>query len=165
LPKGDFAVVFEKDGYGAVERARTVAEDSLDFYVKMAEGELKEEPTGRNVCEDVDYECYVLTIYFLDANENSGMAEKSESYPIKAGTVFGDPMEWIAKYAPEMADVFDSLGGIKQIEYFGSWYYRGTNEKVDWEAPINRDMEVEFRLLGGSMGNDDLQGLFDMMSN
>lgn len=109
--------------------------------------------------------CYYLTVYFLD----TGMKVNHSTYAVEAGTVVSSSMMVDAINKVFGSDFISSDGenfylGLGDIKLDFAWYYKDTEEKFNWNIPIDRDIEIEMKLLNGFIDNEminDIKNFFN----
>lgn len=94
-----------------------------------------------------------VTIYYMDSDKKGNPIENHTTEVVESGTVLGK--EYILKAVnstfggnlkSDGKSFTMDLGGI-QVEF--AWYYRGTNNKFDWDKPIYEDTEIEMKTFDG----------------
>lgn len=97
-------------------------------------------------------------MYFLE-NMGESLGEKSETYVFKKGVKLDSRM---------IVDTVNKSLGINLIASEGetfyikmgdftadfAWYYKGTNEKFNWNEPIDEDIEIEMKLYDGLLDDN-----------
>lgn len=123
----------------------------------------------KNSFEKTDYcdssDCVTLTIYYLEPGTAGVLREGKTVYTINKGTK-ADINELLkiinnqsdgAKMSSDGETFSVSVG---EFNIDASWYYRGTDNKVNFNLPINDNIEIEMKI-DGSLDNNSILELID----
>lgn len=110
-----------------------------------------------NSCKGSD--CVYLSIYLLNGTGDYEIKEISKIYKVDRGTIlYGDEASNVLNQIFGDNIVFDgetfSIRGIP-MSLMAS-YYKDTDIKFDWTAPLNEDAEIELKYLDGLIDYDTI---------
>ncbi len=163
LKTGVYKIKVMKDGFkDEIEVVHVNGNVVLDFsliYKKIVE-------KNNKICQSDD--CVQVTMYFLE-NMGESLGEKSETYVFKKGVKLDSHM---------IVDTVNKSLGINLIASEGetfyikmgdfnadfAWYYKGTNEKFNWNEPIDEDIEIEMKLYDGLLDDNIFKNIYDLFN-
>lgn len=156
LHPGTYKIKVTKTGYKTYEETIRIEKNQV-INIELTSTAGQESTFS---CKEKD--CVNLTLYYLTEGENGTLAEKIMTESIEKGTILG------AQHLIKATDIgLDiklktdgktftfNIGGMN-IDF--AWYYRGTEEKFDWDKPITKDTTIEMKLFDGIFDNDLLTG-------
>lgn len=120
-----------------------------------------------NLCKTNN--CYKLTMYYLSGDDNENLIEEhttflvDSNYSLNASTIINSinsvykKEDW-ERYSNNDAVTYDSQNNsfyinIADQKFEFSWYYRNSDEKFNWNNPVDKDTEIEMKLFNGVLDN------------
>lgn len=111
--------------------------------------------------------CHEFKIYFLENIVDDNLTENYETFYVADGTILGT--DELVKYTNNLfkMDIVKTDGEtftltIGDFSINVGWYYKDTDEKFNFNAPIVSDVEIEMKLFDGEIDNDFLKDVYDI---
>lgn len=166
LPTGTYKLVFKKEGYKVFEKVILV-KGNTNFNVNLA----SEKTNNKDITKELKCEsnnCVNVTIYYFENNQNNKLGLESATYTIDKGTILDNNIIIDSVNKAFDMDLISTDGESFYID-FGiktefSWYYKGTDTKFNWNEPINKDIEIEMKLLNGIIDNNTINNIYDIFN-
>jgi len=169
IESGTYEITFKKEKYAEYKKTITIHGDTT-INVELVKQKKQNNKKDKNILKCNSGNCHTITIYFLDNSNNTGIKETYETVSVDDGVVLG---------SDKIVDELNNLFGDGIFEFDGetfkitiagftvdcAWYYRGTNEKFDWNKPITEDIEIEMKMFEGNLDNDFFEDLNDFYEN
>ena len=157
LPTGTYKIKIDNEGFDEFNTIVTIkGETKLD--IKLASKDKDEDEEKLNINCDTD-NCYNLTIYFLEGNQSNELTENYETYLVEPGTILDANLivDSINKQLNSNLLSYKDSSFYITISGFTvdfAWYYKDTDEKFDFNKPINQDIEIEMKVYDGMLDDD-----------
>ena len=165
LPVGMYKIKFSKKGFADYTIVVNV-KGNTKLDIKMSKKSKNNNKSLVNSCKSSN--CVNVTIYFLDNDNSNKLNEDYEVYSIDKGSKID--VKQIVNYANKVLksnmlstdgkSFYVTVSGLKME--FG-WYYKGTDNKFDFNLPINEDVSIEMKLFDGLIDDElinDFSSLF-----
>ena len=172
INSGTYEVTFTKEDFEEYKTTITVHGDTT-LNVELAsilKQEQEDETNNKNhLIKCSSRNCHILTIYFLDNIDSSGLKENYETYPIDDGTILAPDSLINMVNNTFGGDIVQTDGETFKVTISGftvdfAWYYKDTDIKFDWSKPITEDTEIEMKMINGLIDNDFIKGIYDIFS-
>lgn len=152
LPSGTYQIKAFKEGYEEYNEVITV-EDSKKYDISLIS-----KGTGESTNSCKGNNCVHITLYYLEEGTDGNLVENFITERVDKGTILG------TEYLLQAIDVGTDIRLKSDGKTFGmdlggitfdfAWYYRGTDEKFDWNKPVNEDITIEMKMFNGLFDNN-----------
>ena len=163
------AVIKTAKNLGLSAKSISIIEDAF-YTTKMLEGDKKENKASEdsdknNKCKS--HNCNSVTFYVMVPDENNKFVETKEVYYYDHGTVISSTLlvETIngilgnSSISSEDGKTIEIAEGMDM-----ALYYRGTDEKFDFNQPITEDIELEFKFMDGMLDNNTIKEIAELFN-
>lgn len=136
LPVGSYEVSYSKIGYDTLVNKILLNKDSVENV------SLKLDKIDTTYCNPKKEVCVKVIMYELGTGSSGNLTEVANEFYYKKGDNLNKALKGF--------NALDSNGnyGTSGLPVSAGWYYRGTNKVVDWDEPVNDDVEIEMRIAG-----------------
>ncbi len=163
LKKGTYEIVVKKDGYNEFkEQINITGDTNLDIELSKT---IKAN-VNREMCKTNN--CHTFIIWQMTGEDNT-LTEEKLIYLVDHGTVIGTDLIVDSVNSVFGKDTIKSDGekftsdvGGMELDY--GWYYRGTDTRFNFNQPITKDVEIEFKMLDGMFDYSSLKKINDIFN-
>lgn len=163
LKKGTYEIVVKKDGYNEFkEQINITGDTNLDIELSKT---IKAN-VNREMCKTNN--CHTFIIWQMTGEDNT-LTEEKLIYLVDHGTVIGTDLIVDSVNSIFGKDTIKSDGekftsdvGGMELDY--GWYYRGTDTRFNFNQPITKDVEIEFKMLDGMFDYSSLKKINDIFN-
>ncbi len=168
LSTGMYKVVASKKGFNEMSITTNVKGNST-LNISLASSKKGADKSNIiNSCKGST--CVSVTIYFLDNDDTNKLNENYEIYSIDKGSKID--AKQIVDYANKILksnmlstdgkSFYVTASGL-QMEF--GWYYKGTDNKFDFNLPINEDISIEMKMFDGLIDDNFIKDFSSLFYN
>lgn len=166
LKSGIYTLNVKKENFSSSNNIITVTGDTI-FNLKLKKISSNKNTENLLTCNST--QCHTVKMYYLNMNQNGNFSESSKTFETNDGIIIGSKNVVDIVNKALNAKMLSSDGesfyiNIDNFKVEFAWYYKGTDEKFNFDKPITEDIEIEMKLFDGSIDNSDMAELKNLVN-